>query len=558
MIPLMSSKESYEHLANHKMNTKADQLHYDKIVVKLGRCIGQGDAYKESAAQIITLLCHVIGGKLKAPEASLEVEKIKYPPAPIVPKPVKALHTLTPFASEQYCKLVDGLREMERDADLFTLTHLFHEFTLDGDEKLFVAKMSAIPNPTIKDFSVEPNLSGYRAKQKAKARAAQPQPQLRDVELKFLNGEIKPEQKTVRPMFGKLEVDFTESERGFEPLLDMLKEHAHSCMLKNVDDQWRNAFKKLHHNIMYATPMESVIKLAEWDKHIGKEMEERAVTLKERVDAELEKVRKTNAAMLVDRVSEDDIGGWLARLLVATFNDLTLAGELSQVDELVEVAQSRNIMYVVKNLIAILKNNGLPVSETLVHYLKGAEIDAKHRAEFAEAAAELGDAPLPEMDNYLRGRFDEIGLYAEFHGNLIHIDELESIEGEWDAGLLDESTFLSKMDEVHFKVKQHRLRQTGGEPLVGTDAFIVAHGNDGKDEGGHYKKTFVEETDVGLPFDPEYIATKYPNMTHMQFTALKKLLRSAVAGGGGVKSVAEDYDGIRSALDRDMLTRNHK
>lgn len=67
-------------------------------------------------------------------------------------------------------------------------------------------------------------------------------------------------------------------------------------------------------------------------------------------------------------------------------------------------------------------------------------------------------------------------------------------------------------------------------------------------QGAHYKKSFVKESDVGQPVDPAWIASKYPGMSAMRFTVLKKILRC----GEGDKSYEQDLHDCIGAIQREL------
>lgn len=66
--------------------------------------------------------------------------------------------------------------------------------------------------------------------------------------------------------------------------------------------------------------------------------------------------------------------------------------------------------------------------------------------------------------------------------------------------------------------------------------------------GHHYKKSHVLETDLKQPIDPAWIASKYPGMSPMRFTVLKKILRC----GTGGKSYEQDLQDCIGALRREL------
>ncbi|MDB4461377.1 hypothetical protein N9043_00345 [bacterium] len=70
--------------------------------------------------------------------------------------------------------------------------------------------------------------------------------------------------------------------------------------------------------------------------------------------------------------------------------------------------------------------------------------------------------------------------------------------------------------------------------------------------GEHYKQGVIQQKHVGERLDPALIATFY-NLSHMQFSALKKLL---CAGNRGNKTVEQDYGDVTGALKRDLELMN--
>ena len=72
--------------------------------------------------------------------------------------------------------------------------------------------------------------------------------------------------------------------------------------------------------------------------------------------------------------------------------------------------------------------------------------------------------------------------------------------------------------------------------------------------GQHYKKSKVNQTDVGQPIDPAWIAEKYPDLTPMRFTVLKKILRC----GTGDKSYEQDLHDCIGALERELQLYSFK
>ena len=65
--------------------------------------------------------------------------------------------------------------------------------------------------------------------------------------------------------------------------------------------------------------------------------------------------------------------------------------------------------------------------------------------------------------------------------------------------------------------------------------------------GDHYKNVYITKEDVGQPLDPAFIALKYPRLTPMLFTVLKKILRF----GSSIKSKEQDIEDCMGALKRE-------
>jgi hypothetical protein len=66
--------------------------------------------------------------------------------------------------------------------------------------------------------------------------------------------------------------------------------------------------------------------------------------------------------------------------------------------------------------------------------------------------------------------------------------------------------------------------------------------------GAHYKRCIIEQSDVGQPLDPAFIAHKH-DMPPMLFTALKKIMEP---GARGYKSEAQDINDAIGALERHL------
>ncbi len=67
-------------------------------------------------------------------------------------------------------------------------------------------------------------------------------------------------------------------------------------------------------------------------------------------------------------------------------------------------------------------------------------------------------------------------------------------------------------------------------------------------DGKHYKKHIINDSDVGQPLDPAFIA-HYFDMSAMQFTALKKVM---AMGKRGNKSRKQDALDIIGAMQREI------